>query len=479
MKPEDAAEVKRDTKTNTVDLLLKVKERGKNSIQLNGGVSGIAGSFIGFSYSTNNFLGLGETLSLTSQVGDRLKDVTFGFTEPYLFDKPIQAGFTVYLQHFSYDQAREASIFSGQNLIPYYQSFGSSNLLNYIQNGKGFTTFLSYQLRRSFARVGISYGYDISNVTPVTDAAKTYFNYINFEGVGGPNTLEGIKTSKITPTYSYNSTDSPITPTRGKRLNASFGFAGSALGGNVNTIEPTFDAAYFRRGFWKSHVIGMHLYGRYIAGFNGRVPPPYSRYYMGGENDVRGFDIWSIGPVAYIPTTQTVPVYNNDGTNRVQQIIQNGVVTPVQVTQQIPAYTTIFPGGDTSGVFNFEYRIPIFGPVTLAPFFDAGLNRITRASQLGLNQSRVDQLNAIFPQSDFKARAIIAGATQAIRTSTGIELQVIMPVVNAPFRVYWAYNPNIVQTFVQPPIVADRSYFPNEATYNAAIRGVRAEIPGI
>jgi outer membrane protein insertion porin family len=469
MKPEDAAEVKRDTKTNTVDLLLKVKERGKNSIQLNGGVSGIAGSFIGFSYATNNFLGLGETLSLSSQLGDRLKDVTFGFTEPYLFDKPIQTGFTIYMQHFSYDQAREASIFSGQNLIPYYQSFGGANLLNYIQNGRGFTAFLSYQLRRSFARVGISYGYDVSNVTPVTDAAKTYFNYINFEGVGGPNSLQGIKTGKITPTYSYNSTDSPITPTRGRRLNASFGFAGSALGGNVSTMEPNFDAAYFRRGLWKNHVIGMHLYGRYIAGYGGKVAPPYSRYYMGGENDVRGFDIWSISPAAYIPTTQTATVYNNDGTQRVQQVIQNGQIAVLPVTQQIPAYTTIFPGGDTSGVFNFEYRIPIFGPVAVAPFFDAGLNRITRASQLGLNPGRVDQLNALFPQSDFRARAIIAGATQKIRSSTGIEIQVIMPVVNAPFRVYWAYNPSIVQTYLQPPIVADRSYFPNDATYNNAL----------
>ena len=73
LKAEDAADIKRDTKTNTVDITLKVKERGKNSIQLNGGVSGIAGSFIGASYSTNNFLGLGETLSLSSQLGTRLR----------------------------------------------------------------------------------------------------------------------------------------------------------------------------------------------------------------------------------------------------------------------------------------------------------------------------------------------------------------------------------------------------------------------
>ena len=69
LKAEDAADVKRDTKTNTVDLTLKVKERGKNSIQLNGGVSGISGSFLGFGYSTNNLVGLGETLSLQATLG--------------------------------------------------------------------------------------------------------------------------------------------------------------------------------------------------------------------------------------------------------------------------------------------------------------------------------------------------------------------------------------------------------------------------
>jgi outer membrane protein insertion porin family len=53
--------------------------------------------------------------------------------------------------------------------------------------------------------------------------------------------------------------------------------------------------------------------------------------------------------------------------------------------------------------------------------------------------------------------------------STGIELQVLMPVVNAPFRIYWAYNPLRVDQFLQPPIVADRSYFPNAATFGNAL----------
>ena len=47
-----------------------MKEKGKNSIGLNGGVSGLSGAFIGLNYQTNNFLGLGETLSVQANIGN-------------------------------------------------------------------------------------------------------------------------------------------------------------------------------------------------------------------------------------------------------------------------------------------------------------------------------------------------------------------------------------------------------------------------
>jgi len=478
LKPEDAWDVKRDTKTNTVDLLLKLKERGKNSIQLNGGVSGISGSFIGFSYSTNNFLGLGETLSLGAQIGTLMDNVTFGFTEPYLFDKPIQAGFTVFYQRYSYDQGRQASILAGSNLINYYNSLGTNNLLNYVTNGRGFTTFLSYQLRRSFARVGLSYSYSTQTLTPLTGAATNYFDYLNFQGIGGPtsiatgkNSLGGIRTSTISPTFSYNTVDHPIVPHRGLRVSLNFGFTGSVLGGNVNTIQPSADVAYFRRGLFKSNVMGFHVNARFIAGFGGKVAPPYSRYYMGGEDDVRGFDILTISPIAYIPTSSPVGVLNNDGSQRVQKIVNtDGSIGTTPVYQTVPSYQLILPGGDTATVFNYEYRIPLIGPVNLAPFIDVGIDRLTLPSQLGLNPERVTQLNALFPQANFNARAVIAPGTQKPRVSAGLELQVLMPVVNAPFRVYWAYNLSVVNTNLQAPIAADRSFFPNNATYQSALQ---------
>ena len=202
----------------------------------------------------------------------------------------------------------------------------------------------------------------------------------------------------------------------------------------MNTITPSLDAAYFRRGLFKSNVMGFHIATRFISGYGGKVAPPYSRFYMGGETDVRGFDILTISPIAYIPTSSTVNVLNNDGTQRVQKsIAANGAVSEVNVKQDVPAYSLILPGGDTYSVFNYEYRIPIVGPVVLAPFVDIGVDRLTLPSQLGLNPGRVDQLNAEFPQAHFGRRAVLAPNTQTPRMSTGLELQVLMPVVNAPF----------------------------------------------
>ncbi len=476
LKENEAADIKRDTRTNTVDITLKVKERGKNSVQLNGGVSGIAGSFIGFGYSTNNFLGLGETLSLDAQLGDRIRNITLGFTEPYLFDRPITAGFTIYTTRFNYDQGREVSLLTGRNLIPLYNQLGRDNLLNYVSNGYGFTSFLSSPWRRSFARVGLTYSYGTQRINTESTSAQAYFRYINFQGLAGQNQLEGIKTSSFIPSYTYNTVDHPITPSRGRSLYATMQFA--TVGGNVRMIEPTVDMKYFRHGFKKGHVIGMHGLARYVTGYSGRVAPPFNRFYMGGENDIRGFEIWQISPIAYIPTSATVNVLNADGSARSQRVIDaNGVVSTVAVTTTIPSYQLISPGGDTQGVGNFEYRIPIFGPLTLAFFADAGINRIVNTNQLVVNSGRLDELNGLFPQAAFDKKVVIAEQTMKMRSSVGIEFQIMMPVVNAPFRLYWAYNPQYVREYIIPPIVADRSNFPNQTTYLNSIAQIGQAYP--
>ena len=43
--------------------------------------------------------------------------------------------------------------------------------------------------------------------------------------------------------------------------------------------------------------------GTTITGYGGKYVPPYSRTFMGGEQDIRGFEIWGITPIAFIPSS--------------------------------------------------------------------------------------------------------------------------------------------------------------------------------
>jgi outer membrane protein insertion porin family len=216
------------------------------------------------------------------------------------------------------------------------------------------------------------------------------------------------------------------------------------------------------------HVMGWRVLSRMVIGYGGKAAPPFNRVFMGGEQDVRGFDIWGIGPFAYIPSEANVAVLNEDGSARTQKVIVDGQVQNQTVFQQVPIYQLVFPGGDTQVVANYEYRIPIFGPLTLALFADAGVNRITLQNQLRLNPGRLTGLNGTFPQAGFANQAYVISESQKIRMSTGVEFQIMMPVVNAPFRLYWAYNPLRVQDVFVPPIAADRSMFPNFTTFAAS-----------
>src|SRR5215468_7136946 len=147
---DKAVEIKRNTKEGTVDLNLKLKEKGKQSIGLNGGVSGLAGGFIGLTYQTNNFLGLGETLTFSAQFGSLQRSFLFGFTEPYLFDRPISSGFTIFSSRYSYDQAKQTALLLGQSV-----SINPQFIQNYNQDSTGFTIFASYPIKRfSFTRLG-------------------------------------------------------------------------------------------------------------------------------------------------------------------------------------------------------------------------------------------------------------------------------------------------------------------------------------
>jgi outer membrane protein insertion porin family len=489
LKADQDSESRQNTEDGTVDLLLKLKEKGKNSIGLNGGISGLSGTFVGLNYETNNFLGLGETLSVVANIGDLSRNLSLGFTEPYLRDKPISLGAQIFASKYDFNPSKSQSPTGATpgNLTTAQQSL----LTNYNQSTTGLTVTSSEPLRHLFSRtgvtrIGLSYSLSRSSVTTFNTNTTNVFQSLAFRsGVAGQNQLTGIITSVVTPSFSFSSLDRAVGPHHGKDFNVSVQVAG--VGGNVKYISPIASYRQFfpMKGLKVNsgghNVLGYRVQLAHTEGFGGEVAPPTHRLYEGGESDIRGFDPRSISPYTFIPNKVQFILTNPDGTS-VPRDPTNPPLGPIQIP--LPIYRMVAIGGDTALTANLEYRIPIVNQVTFAFFTDFGMDFDALPGQLRQSSAGISLLNgaqygcptiingACFGGTPVKFPnnlAIVPGTNYVPRMSNGAELQVILPVVNAPFRIYYAYNPlrlykDIPQKLAVPntgPGNTFQSYFPD------------------
>jgi outer membrane protein insertion porin family len=235
------------------------------------------------------------------------------------------------------------------------------------------------------------------------------------------------------------------------------------------------------------NVLGFRLQASYVQGFGGDVAPPTNRIFTGGENDLRGFDVRTATPYAYIPTRVNITLTNPDG-SPVPKDPQNPSTGNIQIP--IPVYGIVSVGGDTSVTSNLEYRVPIAGPVTFAFFNDFGIDVAARESQLKQSVEGIDLLNSPLYGCPVYNNGACQGGKQVSfdriirpidhtnlvpRMSTGAELQVILPIVNAPFRLYYAFNPMRLEHQIPGKTLITRDMFPaggaGDFTYTEAIQG--------
>jgi outer membrane protein insertion porin family len=461
LRVDQDSEAHQNPEAGTVDLLLKVKEKGKNSIGLNGGVSGLSGAFLGVNYQTNNFLGLGETLSVQGNLGNVSRQFLFGFSQPYVRNRPINVGFQIFNNKQDYNAAKNYQASTGQ--APNLSAAQQSLTQNYNQASTGLNFSVSYPLKRhAFQRLGFTYSLTKSTISAFSTASQTFFQTISFRsGIQGTNALAGIISSSTSFTYTYNTINNPLRPRSGKEYSAVFQVAG--LYGNVRYISPLLAYKSFRSMHYLTpsatghNVLGLRAQLSYVQGFGGDVAPPQNRFYTGGESDLRGFDIRGATPYGYVPNRVTVQLTNPDGSCVPRDPTNPQLNQCIQVP--IPVYGIASIGGDTSLTTNAEYRIPIAGPVTFSLFDDFGLDVAVNRGQLKQSPEGFASLTAplygcpvynngscqggipgsqVGFQKDIRP---VAGTNFVPRMSLGGEIGVIMPVVNAPFRLYYAYNP--------------------------------------
>ena len=231
-------------------LKIDVAEKPTGAFSFGGGYSTIQNFFVTASVSQRNFLGKGQTLQLKGEIGGRSDQYTLSFTEPWLFDIPLSAGFDIYSWNYDYD--------------------------TYEKNSLGGALRFSYQIF-DFTRAGIIYKYDRADIRDIQeDAADSV------------KELEGINiTSSITTTLRYDSRDRLFNPTEGSDHSLTYEYAG--LGGNIGFSKILAETGWYIPLFW-GVVNFLHGKAGYVTENSGMLLPDYERFYLGGMNSVRGFD---------------------------------------------------------------------------------------------------------------------------------------------------------------------------------------------
>ncbi|MBI4476149.1 MAG: BamA/TamA family outer membrane protein [Acidobacteria bacterium] len=413
---DDVQVEKAPNSTNQVDVTLKLSEQNRNQLTFGAGVSQFEGFFGQLAFQTTNFMGRGETFNISMQAGSRAHNYQVSFTEPFLFDRPITGGIDVFKRDIRYiGQFTQKS--TGGNLV------------------FGFPV-------ADFSRMFMNYSYERVKVTEINEAfcdplllARNPFLRDSLllggntcENAGSRTTTEidpftglpisvstvsgqGIRTiSKIVPSFIHNTIDQPIFPTTGRRYTLSMDLAGP--GGNTYFIRPRVEGVWIFQHTRRTSL-ALRSEVQYIRPMGStKELPIFEKIFQGGEYSVRGYDIRSIGP-------------------------------------RDPA-TGLVLGGDKSLLFNVEYLITIAGPVRLVAFYDAGQVR-DRGERFGWKE-RIDrqvQTNPLIPLIGLESFTLLDPATfrtdteinSAFKTSTGLELRFFMPVLNVPFRLIFAYNP--------------------------------------
>ena len=236
---------------------IDVTEKPTGLFSIGGGYSSQDGVLGTLDLSQRNFLGKGWEVFLRLRGGENIQTGTIGFTEPWLFDRPLAAGF---------------DLFNTRRLLPDYtvESLGGD-----IRLGHPIGEYSRWNAIYRVSRDRIS---DVSEL-------------------GSPELIsqEGTHlTSLVGLTLSRDTRDNIFDPTRGGTASIAVDFAGVGFGERF--VRSVFTTSYFQPTPWLNHVLSFRLMGGYAVGWDKDPVPLFERFYLGGSNSLRQFKSLQVSP---------------------------------------------------------------------------------------------------------------------------------------------------------------------------------------
>ncbi|HLF18247.1 MAG TPA: outer membrane protein assembly factor BamA [Candidatus Omnitrophota bacterium] len=257
------------------DLVVNVKEAKTGTFSFGGGFSTVD-DIVGFveiqqrNFDFTNwptFTGGGQKLSLRAETGSHKNNFYLSFTEPWLFDHPVSAGFDIFMTE------RERSEDTGY-------AYDEERTGGRIRFGKQFTEFVQGGTFYRLEEV------DIGDFEAGVSA--------DLLAEGGSNTV-----SMVGFTLNRDSTDNVFSPTKGLVLDSGFDYAGGFLGGDKDFYRLTGGGSYYiplSKIF--NGVLEIRVKGGLVDAFGDADKVPiFERFFAGGANSIRGYDERNVGPI--------------------------------------------------------------------------------------------------------------------------------------------------------------------------------------
>lgn len=423
--------------TGLIDIELHLKERDHQHVDLSGGGGTTGGTSVSLDYTNWNLTGRADRLTGRLRLGTRERAAGLTLSTMSYRRLPVSFDFSGFFERLEFVNAN--TIDQGREPLFVERTAGGS-IGGFVPLSKSRFTM------NAVTRVGIVYTIASTNLA---DALAS--------NITTTRSLEqgGLRTASLTALLLHNTLDRDLDPVHGQSLRLSAEVGGRALGGSLNSFKPSLD---YRR-FWslgrqtnedrEPTVIGVRLRASHVRAFGERFSedalstvngvPIFRRSFVGGETEVRGYDINSIAPLA-----------------RVDRFLVTGAESSPLLSSEVRPI-----GGDTEVIFNTEYRVPIVWRISSAAFLDIGTSfnagklqkesfETSIAQTTGPPVTLLTVLKPLKPGQDF---------LPSYRASLGGEIRFSIPALNIPLRFIFAWNPNAQKDIPAGALIAPEKRF--------------------